>query len=270
MVRIHMDHVWAHIERLRLGQITTGEPGAVFLGAEEGDSFQELIAFRMPGIAGVGLAIFEFKSHGLRGVAYARESLASYLNSPPVPPSSGPFMAPTGSIAVLLPRADEPIPQLLKALRSGRPAPSLVIDPPRIQFAFDFRGHNPSSREVVKRAAGPLRAFVIRTLDGHVLTGRSASIGARANDRFVALTEVIQVSPRGTLRLPDLVVNTSWIAMSADVTKEGLRIATGYWPPFLAAQASPDMVIGPFPSPAAKGKPAASPVTPAVGQPPRS
>ena len=124
MVRIHMDHVWAHVERLRLGQVTTGELGAVFLGAEEGDSFQELIAFRMPGIAGVGLAIFEFKSHGLRGVAYARESLASYLNSPPVPPSSGPFMAPTGSIAVLLPRADEPIPQLLKALRSGRPAPS--------------------------------------------------------------------------------------------------------------------------------------------------
>ena len=247
-----MDHGWAHVERLRAGQVAAGEPSAVFLGAEDGDSFQELIGFRMPGMASVELAVFSFQKHGLPGVAYARESLAGYLSSPPMPPRTGPFAAPTGSIGVLLPRADETIPQALKALQAGRPAPSLVLDPRRIQLALDFRGHNPSSREVVKRSAGRLRTFVLRTLDGHVLTGRSASIGARAEDRFVALTDVVQVTPRGTIKLPALTLNTSWLAMWADVTEDNVRIAMGYWSPFLAAEANPDIVLGPLPAPPPK------------------
>ena len=97
MVRNHMDHVWAYVERLRVGQVSAAEPGAIFLGAEESDGFQELIGFRMPGMTSVGLAVFSFRSQGLPGVAYARESLASYLSSPPMPPRTGPFSAPTGS-----------------------------------------------------------------------------------------------------------------------------------------------------------------------------
>ena len=264
MVRSHMDHVWAHVERLRAGQISGAEPGSTFLGAEDADSFQELIGFRMPGMTSVGLAVFAFKSHGLRGVDYARESLASYLGNPPMPPRTGPFAAPPGSIAVLLPRADESIPQTLKALQGGRPAPSLVLEPRSIQLAFDFRGQNPSSREVVKRAAG-LRTFVVRTVEGHVLTGRSASIGARSDDRFVSLTEVVQVTPRGTLRLPDLILSASWIAMWTEVTDETRRIATGYWPPFVAGAANPDIVLGPLPTPAAKKD--GAPTPPPAGKP---
>jgi hypothetical protein len=247
-----MDHVWAHVERLRSGQVAAAEPGVVFLGAQASDSFQELVGFRMPGMTSVDLCVFSFQSHGLPGVAYARESLASYLNNPPMPPRSGPFAAPTGSIGALLPRADESIPQALKALRGGRPAASLVLDPRRIQLAFDFRGHNPSAREVVKRSSESLRSVVLRTLEGHVLTARSGSIGARAEDGFVALTEVVQVTPRGTLRLPDLILNTSWLAIWADVTEENARIATGYWGPFLAAEANADIVLGPLPTPPAK------------------
>jgi hypothetical protein len=159
-----MDHVWAHVERLRSGQVAAAEPSVVYLGAETSESFQELIAFRMPGMTSVELCVFSFQSHGLPGVAYARESIASYLNNPPIMPRSGPFAAPTGSIGALLPRADESIPQALKALRGGRPAASLVLDPRRIQLALDFRGHNPSAREVVKRSAGSLLSIVLRTL----------------------------------------------------------------------------------------------------------
>jgi hypothetical protein len=224
------------------------EPGAVFLGAEDGDSFQELIAFRMAGMNSVELAVFSFQTYALPGVPHARESLATYLSNPPMPPRSGPFAAPTGSIGVILPRTDESIPQALKSLRGGRPAPSLVLDPRRIQLCLDFRAHNPSSREVVKRGAGRLSAFALRTLDGHVLTCRSASMGARAEDGFVALTDVIQVTPRGTLRLPDLILNASWIAMWAELTPENARMATGYWAPFLASEANPDAVLGPLPA----------------------
>jgi hypothetical protein len=253
MVRIHMEHVWAHVQRLHDGQVTAATPGSVFLGAEDTDSFQELIAFRMAGMRSVGLGVLSFRSHGLPGVAYPRESLASYLNSPPMPPRAGPFAAPTGSIAMLLPRADESVSNTLKALRGKRPAPSLVVDPRRIQLAFDFRGHNPSSREIVKRYAGPLRRFVVRTAEGQVLTGRSASIGARADDRFVALTEVVQMTPRGTLRLPDLILNSAWIATWAEVTEDEMRVAVGFWPPFLATEANPDIVIGQPPAPAKRG-----------------
>jgi hypothetical protein len=262
VVRLHMDHVWAHVERLRSGQIAVPEPGAVFLGAEDGESFQELIAFRMAGMTSVGLAVFSFRSHGLPGVPHARESLASYLSNPPMPPRSGPFAAPTGSIGVLLPRTDESIPQALKSLRGGRPAPSLVLDPRRIHLCLDFRAHNPSSREVVKRAAGRLDAFVLRTVEGHVLTCRSASMGARAGEGFVALTEVVQVTPRGTLKLPDLILNASWIGMWAQVTDENVRIATGYWAPFLASEAHPDIVLGPLPAPATKRPEAGRAATP--------
>jgi hypothetical protein len=242
---LHTEHVRAHFARVGGGVVTVTDPRAIFLGAEDGDSFQELVALGMTGARGVMLAVLRFPKHGLSGVPYSRESLARYLTSPPHTGRSGQLPVPSGQIAALLPRTNEAIPGFLAGLRAGRATPSVILDPSRIRLAFDFRGHNPSASPIAKGAAGPLRAVAIRTVDGHVLTGRASRIGGEGDrDRFVAVADVVQVTPRGTVQISDLILNTSWIAICADVTEETPRIATAFWAPFLAKDASPEIVVG--------------------------
>jgi hypothetical protein len=237
----HLEHLRAHLERIRAGQVAAVDPERVFLGAHDGEFFQELVAFVMYGMPTVMLAALRFRSHGLPGVSYSRESLAAYLTHPPR--GAAPW---GGRVEALLPRTHEPIPSFLAGLRAGRAMPSVVLDPTRIRLAFDFRGHNPSAFATAKQAAGPLREVAVRTEDGHVLTGRSRAASGAGRDRFIALADAVQVTPRGPIRVPELIINRSWIAIAADVTDETTRVATGYWAPFQASDANPELVLGPL------------------------
>lgn len=70
-------HVRSHLARLCDGQVAVDDPSTVFPGAGDGEFFQELVGLRMAGISGVLLAVLHFQSHGLPGIPWARESLAS-------------------------------------------------------------------------------------------------------------------------------------------------------------------------------------------------
>ena len=239
-----MNHVHALMERVRNGHSAEGDPDEIFLGADDGEFFQELVGFRLEGMRSVVLAVLRFQKHGLPGIQFARESLAGYLSRPPAAPQSGPFAAPAGRIVALMPGAHEPIPRFLKGLRSGRERPSMVLDPRQIRLAFDFRAYNPSALETDKQRAGPLRTFAVRTAAGQLLTGRSRDLGGAEDHQFLALTEVVQTMPRGSLRLPNVMLNASWIATWTDVTEEATRLAAAHWIPFLASEASADVVLG--------------------------
>jgi len=263
MSQLHTDHLRAHVARVGEGCVAVGDPEGVFLGAEDGEFFQELVGFRLAGMSSAILAALRFQSHGLPGVPYARESLASYLTRPPRAPLSGPFAAPAGRVGALMPRAYESMPDFLRGLRAGRDVPSIVLDPGQIQLAFDFRTHNPSALEVLKQGAGPLRVYALRTVDGHVLVGRSRTLGGRQSHRFVALADAFQFTPHGRLRLPDIMLSASWIGLWSDVTEENTRLATAQWTPFLARDANPEIVLG-MPSAATVGAASAEqPVVPA-------
>lgn len=244
MSELHIEHMREHLARVRDGFIAVKDPGTVFLGADDGEVFQELVGFRLAGMATPLLAALPFQSHGLPGIPYARESLASYLENPPRPPLKGPFAAPRGRIVALMPRSHESVPDFLRGLRAGRAVPSMVLDPRRVRLAFDFRAHSPSALDIVKQRCGPLRTYALRTVDGHVLTGRSSAIGDRGDHRFIAFTEAVQFTPRGPVRLPNLMLNTSWVALWMDVTEEATRLAAAHWVPFLAGDANADIVLG--------------------------
>lgn len=244
MSQQHLEHIREHLTRVRDGFIAIEDPDAVFMGADDGEVFQELVGFRLAGMGAPVLAALRFQAHGLPGIAHARESLSSYLENPPRTPLTAPFSAPAGRIVALMPRAHESIPGFLRGLRAGRKVPSMVLDPRRIRLAFDFRSHNPSALEMVKQRAGPLRTFAVRTVDGHVLTGRSSAVGGREDHRFVALSDAVQFTPRGRIRLPNLMINGSWLAMWMDVSEETDRLAAAHWSPFLPADANPRSILG--------------------------
>lgn len=262
MSQLHLEHAREHLERVRAGYIVADDPGRVFLGADDGEVFQELVGLRLAGLRTPVLVVFRFQGHGLPGIPHARESLASYLESPPRAPQSGPFAAPAGRVAALLPRADEAIPAFLRGLRAGRDVPSIVLDPRRVRLAFDFRAHNPSALEAVKQRAGPLRTYALRTVDGHVLTGRSSDMGGSEDHRFVALSDAVQFTPRGPVRIPSVMLNTSWVALWMDVSEEATRLAAAHWVPFLAADANPDIVLGLTSRPAPASAPLLKPAGP--------
>ena len=242
MTGLHLDHVRTLLARVREGQVAVADAEATYLGAADDEFLQELIGLRVAGMPAVLLAVLSFHRRSFPGIVHARESLAGYLTSPPRSGLPAPFVLGDG-ISVLLPRADEAIPSFLRALRAGRQVSSMVLDPGRIRVAFDFRGHNPSAVEAVRRAAGEPRTYVLRTVEGHVLSGRSP-VTPGEDARFLALGDVVQYTPTGSYRLVDLMVNAGWIAAWADVTEEKPEVAARVWPPFLAGSATPELVLG--------------------------
>jgi hypothetical protein len=244
MSQLHMDHLRAHLARVREGHTAVGVPQSVYLGADDGEFFEELIGIRLDGMGSAILAALRFQDHGLPGIPNARESLASYLTKPPRAPQSGPFAAPAGHIAALMPRANESIPAFLRGRHVGRVVPSIVIDPAQIRVAFDFRAHNPSALDTLKKGVGPMRRYAVRTVAGHVLTARSVTLGSRQSPRFIALADVVQFTPSGRVNLPDLMLAASWIGLWSDVTEETERLATALWTPFLPSEANSEIVLG--------------------------
>ena len=236
----HLAHARQHLERLSQGVTALGDPQRVYLGHEHGDFFWELIGFRLVGHPSLIFGAVPFRRTDLPGIEYGRESLASYLSAPPAAGWGDRMMAPPGAIPVILPRAHDTIPSFLKGLRGGRSTQSVSVDPARIEVAFDLRLHSPAAVASLQRRAGPLRAHLIRTVEGHVIKGRShdPSDGPGQPRPFVAMCDAEQLAPRARYRLPNLALHRSFLGVSADVGARDRQLTSVHWVPFLESSAN--------------------------------
>lgn len=246
----HIEHVRAHLERVRLGHLMDPTPEDVYLGAEEGDHFWELVGLRLAGCPVLVLALLRFQQLYLPGISYARESLATYLSTLPSPRS----VDEAGALTAILPPCSQKIPQFLKRVQGGAPMAPVTLDPARIEVAFDFRMQNPVLIPDVRAGAAPLYDHYYRTVDGHVLRGRSHHIPATAPEelhRFATISSPEQVTPMGLFRgLPTLFVNRRYLALRAGVQTREKLTAVMKWVPFIPASASPKSIL-PLPAPKA-------------------
>lgn len=244
----HIEHVHAHLERVRYGHLVDPSPETVFLGTEEAGHFWELVGLRIAGCPVVVLALLRFQRLDLPSIPYARESLASYLSDLPAPRA----MDEAGTLSAILPPHDQGIAFFLRRLRSGFRYRPVALDPARIQVAFDFRLQNPNLVAEF-RLGGPVMAdHHYRTVDGHLLRGRSREIPATPpsdHPRFVAIASAEQVTPGGVYPLPTLIVNRAYLALRAQASGEEEALAVKNWVPFMAASATGESIL---PLPAGK------------------
>jgi len=260
----HTDHVQAHLERVRYGHLVDPSPDTVFLGAEEEDHFWELLGLRIAGCPVVVLALLRFQRLDLPGIPYARESLASYLSELPALRS----VDEAGALSAILPPHDQSIPFFLRRLRSGLRYRPVSLDPARIQVAFDFRLQNPMLVADFRAGAPPLVDHYYRTVDGHVLRGRSHEVpptAPRDHPRFVTVTSAEQVTPTAVWPLPALALNRGYLALRAQAATRDEMAAVRGWMPFLPAVASSRGVL---PLPASRApEPKASSLVGTSGMP---
>lgn len=244
----HIEHVHAHLERVRYGHLVDPSPETVYLGAVEEGHFWELVGLRLAGCPVVVLALLRFQRLDLPGILHARESLSTYLSNLPTPRSSDE----AGTLSALLPRHDQGIPFFLKRLQGGLAMNPVSLDPARVEVAFDFRLQNPTLIADFREGAGPLRDHYYRTLDGHLLRGRSHEIPATAPEdthRFMAISSPEQLTPNGVYPLPTLFVNRRYLALRVHAgTREELAAVTN-WVPFLPASASTESILPLPPAP---------------------
>lgn len=238
----HIEHVQAHLERVRYGHLVDPSPEAVYLGGEEDDHFWELVGLRLAGCPMVVLALLRFQRLELPGIPWARESLSTYLSSLPSPQASDE----AGALNAILPRHDQSVGFFLKRLRGGhRPTP-VSLDPARVEVAFDFRLQNPTLVADFREGAGPLVDHHYRTVDGHLLRGRSHEVPPTEPEerhRFLAITSAEQLTPSGVYPLPTLFVNRRWLAIRARAETREAWDAVTNWVPFLPASANPESVL---------------------------
>lgn len=255
MFHPHIDHVHAHLERVRYGHLVDPSPETVFLGAKEDDAFWELVGLRIAGCPVVVLALLRFQRLELGAIPYARESLATYLSALPTPRA----MDEAGALSAILPPNDQSISFFLKRLRAGAGARPVTLDPARIQVAFDFRLQNPTLIPEFRDGAPPLVDHYYRTLDGHLLQGRSHEIPATAPEResrFLAISSPEQITPGGTYPFPTLVLNRAYLALRARAATRDEAAAVKNWVPFVPASANRQSIL---PLPASRAEAARSP-----------
>lgn len=243
----HVDHVHAHLERVRYGHLVDPAPETVYLGAEEDGHFWELVGLRLAGCPVVVLALLRFQHLDLPAIPFARESLSTYLSSLPSPRA----VDEAGVLTAILPRQDQGISFFLKRLRAGLRVSPVSLDPARVEVAFDFRLQNPMLVPDFREGAGPLLDHYYRTVDGHLLRGRSHEIPAAApleSHRFMAISSPEQITPGGVYPLPTLFVNRKYVALRALTGTREQTAAVTNWVPFLPAAASSASIL-PLPVP---------------------
>lgn len=263
MSNAHVEHVQAHLERVRYGHLVDPEPEAVYLGGEEEGHFWELVGLRLAGCPMVVLALLRFQSLEIQGIAHARESLSTYLSGLPSPRS----VDEAGALTAILPPHDQSIGFFLKRLGAGLDPNPVNLDPARIEVAFDFRLQNPTLITDFREDAGPLLDHYYRTVDGHVIRGRSHRIPATAPEeshRFIAVSAPEQVTPSGIYPLPALFVNRRYLALRVEASTRQEMAAVQKWVPFLPAAAAKGSILPlpATPSPAC-ARPPARPSAPA-------
>ena len=233
----HVRHVRAHLERLAGGEGPAPDPKAVFLGPDEGSHFWEVVGFRIRGVPTVVLGALRFQRQDLPDREHARESLGTYLSSPPPPLVTRQGAARSGEVSAFLPRWAETIPEFLDRLRAGIETDAVHLSPDLVEVAFDLRIGNPGAYDLGQRRAGPLVPHAIRTADGHVLYGL-ARHQAGDPDAFVALTQVQQFAPRQRINLPAIMVNREYISAMVALSDEPTRLAAAQWATFLPSTAN--------------------------------
>jgi hypothetical protein len=242
MFNSHIDHVQAHIERVRYGHLTDPSPESVYLGAADDGHFWELVGLRLAGCPVVVLALLRFQRRELPGIAYARESLSTYLSALPLPG----FEDEADALTAILPPHEQGIPDFLTRLRAGLRPSSVNLDPARVEVAFDFRLHNPTLVADFRDEAGPLRDHYYRTVEGHLIRGRSHEVPAAApqeSHRFVAISSPEQITPSGVYPLPTLFVNRRYLALRMQARSREEMAAVMKWVPFVPASATEESII---------------------------
>ncbi len=230
----HVAHVREHLRRLEDGTLAVPNPEEIFLGEVGEGLFQEVVGMRMEGNPMVILGAFRFRRHEFPGEEHGRESLTAYFSSPPTTPGVAYPGAVAGEVSALLPRWHERIPVFLGRLRAGAHYVPVHFPTDLIQVAFDFRVRNPSALETERRRKGPMIPHLFRTRAGHILRGNShGRQRKRGDDHFIAVTECEQLTPDGPVRLPSIMLNRAFVAMSVPLTDERTRLAAPNWTPFL-------------------------------------
>ena len=238
----HIDHVHAHLERVRYGHLVDPAPDSVYLGAEEDGYFWELVGLRLAGCPVVVLALLRFQLLDLPDIPYARESLSTYLSTVPRPRS----MDEAGALTAILPPHDQSVSFFLKRLRAGLASSPVSLDPARVQVAFDFRLQNPMLIPDFRSGAEPLRDHVYRTVDGHLLRGRSHEIPPTLPvelHRFTAISSAEQITPAGVYPFPTLFVNRRYLALRAQGATREEMAQLMRSVPFLPSSASSESVL---------------------------
>lgn len=229
----HVQHVHEHLRRLEEGLVAVPDPRKIYLGSSDEHQLREVVGFRMLGNPRLVLAALTFRRLHLPGEEYARESLGTYLSSPPGPSPTDPGSGSRGEVSAILPRWHEAIPTFLGRLRTGPPYAPVHFRPSQVQVAFDFRLKNPWALETERVRAGPLVPHLFRTTAGHILRGRSHGAGSGRGGDFIAVTGCEQLTPAGTVRLPALMIHRDFVAMSVPLADERTRLAAPNWTPFL-------------------------------------
>lgn len=238
----HATHIHEHLERLASGISITMDEEQVFLGTTDETHFWELVGLRLTGVPTVVLAALRFYRHQHPGEPYARESLATYLSSPPAPLATDIGAARHGEISAYLPRWNETIPNFLARMRAGVDTDAVHLSPDTIEVAFDFRTGNPFSVDAIRRTVGPMTPHVLRTKEGHVLYGL-AHPAAQHQGAFLALTHAHQFTPRGKISLPPVMVRRDFLVAILPLGHERTRLAASNWAPFLPAKARADHIL---------------------------
>ena len=230
----HVRHVREHLARIEAGTLAVPNPDDIYLGPDREGYFHEAIGLRLLGNPVVVIGAFRFRHLHLPGEEHARESLTAYFSSPPAPNASGYAGAGAGEVTALLPRWHETIPTFLSRLRAGADYTPVHFSARLVQVAFDFRLKNPSVLEAEKQRAGPMVPHLFRTVEGHVLRGNSHGRARKVgDDHFVAVTECEQLTPKGAIPLPSVMLHREFVAMSMPLFDESTRLAAPHWTPFL-------------------------------------
>jgi hypothetical protein len=245
----HLSHVATllrHIQSVRgrngeSGQQPGTTPSELFLARDETSHFWELIGLRARGHAALILGAIRFPRQPSKKEPYARRSLVHYLCSPPKELGTGGIARPAGMVEVALPFVDERIPDFLDRFRDRTRSHTFFMEADHLDFAFDFRVENPSEDRHVRMNQRHQEVHVVRTIGGHVLSGRSEGLHTKLHKdgAFLALSEAIQYTPDSKLLLPNLALHRRFLAMDAVCSNDS---PLGEWTersvPFLASLAN--------------------------------
>ena len=102
-------------------------------------------------------------------------------------------------------------------LEATRGRHHILLDKSLVQVLFDLRAQNPSKEKLGQPAKSVRQTVVMRTRDGHVLSGNllDLEMKLRRDLPFVALTMGVQHTIHGNVPLPTLFLHRRYISMLA-------------------------------------------------------
>jgi hypothetical protein len=216
----HVANLLRHIQSVRGRNgdaASSASPPDLFLARDDTTHFWELVGFRTRGHAAIIVGAVRFPRQPSKTEPYARRSLVHYLCSPPKELGTGGVARPAGMIEVALPEVDERIPDFLVRFHDQPGSRSFFIDAEHLEFAFDFRVENPSEDRHVRMNQKHQELHIVRTIAGHVLSGRSEGLHTKLHKdgSFLALSQAVQHTPASKLLLPNLALHRSFLTMDA-------------------------------------------------------